>query len=207
MEKILLKLYILPVPISTHPREGTKTSNTKPPPNTGRKFQLTPARGRKRSSVHSKIYGPDNFNSPPRGDENSSVSLSMVIMPYFNSPPRGDENIEDSPVLADKPNFNSPPRGDENVVIAIQRKFSAFQLTPARGRKRYADTCQCGAEISTHPREGTKTRYARARMGGRGISTHPREGTKTEPRGGAAPRHDFNSPPRGDENHKIKQLN
>ena len=133
MEKILLKLYILPVP-----------------------FQLTPARGRKRQLVEWLIISC-NFNSPPRGDENGAVSISyfegtisthpregtktVYLQPrtrdflfqltpargrkhlqqgivgaerHFNSPPRGDENRRGIGCVLRLPYFNSPPRGDEN---------------------------------------------------------------------------------------------
>ena len=139
MEKILLKLYILPVPFQLTPARGRKRKRSWRDKFCN-KFQLTPARGRKRRNADARSLLRD-FNSPPRGDENPwPLPPRLASCLNFNSPPRGDENTFHGTRSGCSTYFNSPPRGDENSFIwHLRMSNKKFQLTPARGRK------QCGS--------------------------------------------------------------
>ena len=111
MEKILLKLYILPVP-----------------------FQLTPARGRK-PRIRARHTAQCRFQlTPARGRKLTACILSVGDV-YFNSPPRGDENM----VFPDRPGRSTfqltPARGRKHLSSPSLIRTPRFQLTPARGRK------------------------------------------------------------------------
>ena len=135
MEKILLKLYILPVP-----------------------FQLTPARGRKRWAGRRR-YRFRHFNSPPRGDENS-VSTTFATLGGISTHPREGTKTRPSGPRAMRYSISTHPReGTKTSFLAcVAVPEAEFQLTPARGRKhRWGGARSRNPLISTHPREGTKT--------------------------------------------------
>ena len=143
--------------VSTHPREGTKTFCQWCRIRSFHKFQLTPARGRKRSPASILRMQTCAFQlTPARGRKRG-----------FRTFPRS--------LLC----FNSPPRGDENYISLL-----LFAVT----------------EVSTHPREGTKTDFAKSFLNILRFQLTPARGRKPKT---VYLHHQpicFNSPPRGDEN-------
>ena len=127
---------------------------------TGKKsgFQLTPARGRKHRPAYKTSSYFVHFNSPPRGDENIIQHHKPRDKPAFQLTPARGRKLNSANVRPTMTYFNSPPRGDENFSISAIISSVEFQLTPARGRKLAARFARgARADISTHPREGTKT--------------------------------------------------
>ena len=143
--------------ISTHPREGTKTIAYRCGAGTVR-FQLTPARGRKRWAGRRR-YRFRHFNSPPRGDENS-VSTTFATLGGISTHPREGTKTRPSGPRAMRYSISTHPReGTKTSFLAcVAVPEAEFQLTPARGRKhRWGGARSRNPLISTHPREGTKT--------------------------------------------------
>ena len=131
--KLLVRIFFTGGGISTHPREGTKTTRIEP------------------------FFEVFNFNSPPRGDENGLFRRSeargeisthpregtktrvLIIcdsLEHFNSPPRGDENfctgVQSSLVMIS----THPREGTKTMEVHMMVTRKLFQLTPARGRRR-----------------------------------------------------------------------
>ena len=97
----------------------------------------------------------------------------------FNSPPRGDENLKAFRMACLIKDFNSPPRGDENTSCYVCQLFLLFQLTPARGRKPITFCSIASLLHFNSPPRGDENIYRYLVFAPDDISTHPREGTKT----------------------------
>ncbi len=145
------------------------------------------------------------FNLSPRGDGNERTPLHDAPGKSFNLSPRGDGNhIKRYHAMPSfHQGFNLSPRGDGNHMldrygrrwIAFQlipargRKHdnlcraplrSWFQLIPARGRKQTAKCMDCPwNQVATYPREGTETVQRLRRSFRAMVATYPREGTET----------------------------
>ena len=133
MEKILLKLYILPVPFQLTPARGRKRHQ----PSFARAHEISthPREGTKTTEANIYLWTMPDFNSPPRGDENVVLTSRCLVDAISTHPREGTKTAEMIGELSG-PNFNSPPRGDENHAASGSSPSSfIFQLTPARGRK------------------------------------------------------------------------
>ena len=120
--------------ISTHPREGTKTTE---------------------ANIY--LWTMPDFNSPPRGDENVVLTSRCLVDAISTHPREGTKTAEMIGELSG-PNFNSPPRGDENPLILLCTLVAHISTHPREGTKTFLRyTGNASLRISTHPREGTKT--------------------------------------------------
>ncbi len=140
-------------------------------------MQLIPARGRKRTSLHSGRSDSSITTHPRKGTETVSCNRATYTRFDYNLSPQGDGNTQKVLhaswiVLLQL----IPARGRKLVVIVDEVGFLGLQLIPVRGRKRRALCPESHALLlQLIPARGRKHLCQLVIAQRADITTHPRK--------------------------------